>query len=65
MTMRIYPDEALIHPSVSEAGEGLTVNYCQCCLKIQPNGTLYLCGFRAYCSECLLHYKSCSSAAKL
>jgi hypothetical protein len=40
---------------VSADGEPMTVDYCQCCGEKQPNGTLYIVGFRSRCSKCLLH----------
>jgi hypothetical protein len=42
----------------SRDGVDISVNYCQCCGKEQPDGTLILKngGFRAYCEECLYYH---------
>lgn len=47
-----------MNKSISRDGEGLTVNLCQCCNHQQPDGTLILVGYRAYCRECLMTCQS-------
>ncbi len=45
-------------------GEPLTVDHCQCCGEKQPDHTLHIIAFRAFCEPCIIHPKACKTKTR-